>query len=335
MQSTTSFLRGLQPTIVFRTYWAFAVERQKIYFRRILGQPGPWSTDLVLQEHKFTNAFRAADRVSQYLIRNVIGEEPRSVADSFFRILLFKIFNRIDTWELLCSKVGDPCVSNFDCKNYGKILSEAFHSGVRLYSAAYIMPSGGGKSGFARKHEMHLALLQKMLDDQLPEKIAESPSMSHAFGLLRGYHTIGDFLAYQFIIDLNYSDITQFSEMEFVVPGPGARDGIKKCFSNRGNYSDADIIRCVTENQEECLRETELQFPTLWGRRLQLVDCQNLFCEVDKYSRVVHPEFSGQSGRTRIKQKLRPTKESPLPWFPPKWKINHLLSQAPLNVPID
>ena len=46
-----------------------------------------------------------------------------------------------------------------------------------------------------------------------------------------------------------------------------------------------------------------LEFRSLWGRRLQLIDCQNLFCEVDKYARVRHPEVVGVSGRTRIKQK--------------------------------
>jgi hypothetical protein len=32
------------------------------------------------------------------------------------------------------------------------------------------------------------------------------------------------------ITDLNYSGLTDFSEMEFVMPDPGAKDGIRKCF---------------------------------------------------------------------------------------------------------
>jgi hypothetical protein len=43
---------------------------------------------------------------------------------------------------------------------------------------------------------------------------------------------------------------------------------------------------------------------------------------VDKYARVAHPEFSGLSGRTRIKQRFvaggRPV---PQQWYPPKWKL--------------
>ena len=54
--------------------------------------------------------------------------------------------------------------------------------------------------------------------------------MQQEFQILKAYPMVGDFLAYQFITDINYSPLTDFSEMEFTVPGPGARDGIHKCF---------------------------------------------------------------------------------------------------------
>ena len=41
--------------------------------------------------------------------------------------------------------------------------------------------------------------------------------------------------------------------MDFVVPGPGARDGIRKCFIDYGGYSENDIIKYVTEIQEKNL----------------------------------------------------------------------------------
>ena len=57
---------------VYETYWRFAAERQAVFFRRVRGERPPWTDDRVLAIHKFTNAYRASDRVSQYLIRNVI-----------------------------------------------------------------------------------------------------------------------------------------------------------------------------------------------------------------------------------------------------------------------
>ena len=78
--------------------------------------------------------------------------------------------------------------------------------------------------------------------------------MRDAFGMLRSYPTIGDFLAYQFVTDLNYSEVTDFSEMEFVVPGPGALDGIHKCFADLGGLTEADLIRMVTRTPGRGIR---------------------------------------------------------------------------------
>jgi hypothetical protein len=327
-----SFLHPLNPTIVFSSYWRFAVERQEVYFRRVGGQPPPWSNDPTLRLHRFTNAYRAADRVSQYLIRHVIGNDKRTVNNTFFRILLFKLFNRIETWELLVQNLGDPDVRKFDIERYDRVLTEASARGVKIYSAAYIMPSGG-RNGFQRKHRLHLYLLKRMLKEELPTQISETRSMAHAFSLLRAYPTIGDFLAYQFVTDLNYSCLTEFEESEFVVPGPGAKGGLQKCFTDVGSLSSGDVIRLVAERQEECLRALGLRFRTLWGRRLQLIDCQNLFCEVNKYARAVHPEFSEDAGRTRIKQKLHPSGPLPPPIFPEKWGLNDRLFETPPYVP--
>jgi hypothetical protein len=82
------------------------------------------------------------------------------------------------------------------------------------------------------------------------------------------------------------------------------------------------VIRAVAERAQDEFSRLDLAFPTLWGRTLQLIDCQNLFCEVDKYARVVHPTVQGLSCRTRIKQKFV-AKSAPLPqWYPPKWGLS-------------
>src|SRR5271156_4474009 len=76
--------RGGRQTKVFNTYWRFAAKRQEIFFRRLSGVVPPWSDDPILLEFKFTNAYRASDRVSQYLIRNVIYGSDESPEDTFF-----------------------------------------------------------------------------------------------------------------------------------------------------------------------------------------------------------------------------------------------------------
>ena len=55
------------PSEVYDTYWRFACERQAIFFRRIEEPLGQWTKDPILGAYKFTNAYRASDRVSQFL----------------------------------------------------------------------------------------------------------------------------------------------------------------------------------------------------------------------------------------------------------------------------
>ena len=55
------------------------------------------------------------------------------------------------------------------------------------------------------------------------------------------YPTIGDFLAYQFITDINYSEITHFNEMDFVVPVPAHDAG--ECFVDPGGLNEPELIR--------------------------------------------------------------------------------------------
>jgi hypothetical protein len=283
--------------------------------------PEPLTTDAVLQAFKFTNAYRASDRTSQYLIRHVIYDQKRSWRDTFLRVLVFKLFNRIETWKTVHGQLGEVTVGTFDVETIGSILGGALHRGDRIYSAAYIMPSPQA-FGSKRKHENHLRLLAAMLEDEADVKVAAARSMRDAFEVLVAYPSIGPFLGYQLITDLNYTPDLLFREDEFVVPGPGAIDGLMKCFSDVGDFSPADIIRWTMDTQALQFTERGIDFEDLWDRPLQLVDCQNLYCEVDKYARAAHPEFVGRTKRTRIKQRFRPRSEPLTAWYPPKWGIN-------------
>ncbi len=308
-----------RPTKVFDTYWRFAAERQRIFFLRAKAEPPPWTDDPILQRYKFTNAYRASDRVSQYLIREVIYDAERDFVDTFLRIVLFKIFNRIETWQTLERAIGDLNVADFDPLRLGAVLEGELAAGRRIYSGAYIMPTGGRKQ---RKHRLHLELLASMVQDRLPNRIASCNSMEEAFEALLAYPSVGPFLAYQWVTDLNYAPHLNFDEMEFVMPGPGARDGIRKCFMDLGDWTEADLIRWVADKQEQQFEQLDIEFSSLWGRRLQLIDCQSLFCEVDKYARMKHPEVTGHSGRRRIKQLFRVDTRAIEYLYPPKWGLS-------------
>lgn len=329
-KSATFFIKPLeiQATSVYDMYWKFAADRQDIFFKRFHGKEFPWTDDPIFKKYKFTNAYRASDRVSQYLIKEIIySVNQYSPEDMLFRIMLFKLFNKIETWEYLQDKLGDISYKSYRYEQYDHALSEALDQKKTIYSAAYIMPSGMSSFGYAKKHQNNLRLLEKMMSDHLPQKIATLKSMEQLYQLLLSYPTLGKFLAFQYCIDINYSELCDFNEMSFVVAGPGASNGIKKCFQNTCGYSDEDIIKYVTESQEDEFRKLGLDFQTLWGRPLQLIDCQNLFCETDKYARVAFPSNQGATDRKRIKQLF--IAHSGIDYFyPPKWNINQFIMRG-------
>lgn len=311
--------KPLKPTAVFETYWRFAAARQRIFEKRVAGEDPPWTDDPILGRHRFTNVYRASDRVSQFLIREVAYAGPQEPDELLFRVLLFKLFNKIETWTYLQQRLGTICWSAFELRQYDKLLSAARAQGQSIYSAAYIMPSPN--LGAASKHTNHLRLLDRMMRDRLADRIANAKSLEEVYTLFSGYPSIGRFLAFQLAIDVNYTTLIDFSEMDFVVAGPGARDGIRKCFHDIGDYSEEDVIRAVADAAPQQFERLGLPFAGLWGRLLQLIDCQNLFCEVDKYARVAHPHIRGHSQRTRIKQKYVPAPRPVPQWYPPAWNL--------------
>ena len=310
---------AMKATEVLESYWYLAVERQNIFMRRFKSEPEPWTDDSILKTYRFTNAYRASDRVSQYLLRRVIYNDTYDGPDIVFRTLLFKIFNRIATWEHLIQYAGEPTISTFNFRAYSKILDIRLDRGKQLYSAAYIMPNP--KYGFTRKHRNHLALLENLIRTDKISKILKAKSLENLYHVLTSIPSFGPFLAYQYAIDLNYSPYFSFDEMDYVVPGPGALRGIAKCFTDTGGLGPVEVIRAVTNAAPEYTASLSEPFIDLWGRPLQLVDCQNLFCEVDKYARVAYPNINKGNQPSRIKQNYISDPTPLILGYPPKWEL--------------
>jgi hypothetical protein len=318
--------RTLTTTAAFDSYWYLASERQAIFYRR-LRNDYPLTNDLILNTHRFTNTYRASDRVSQYLLSNVIAKSEPDPRDLLFRILLFKFFNRIDTWEALTRLVGNPSLANYTFARYRGAFDDLMAQGQKIYSSAYIMPSP--PFGENRKHANHLRLLERMLADDLPRQLTSAPSIEAAYKLLLAYPSLGPFLAFQFTIDLNYSPLLNFSEMDFVVAGPGAQSGIEKCFVSTEGIPHSTIIASMTAMLSRETQRLGIHFNSLWGRPVQLIDAQNLFCETDKYAREAHPTITSASDRTKIKQRYHRNPQPIIPAYPAKWELTGTIPGLP------
>src|SRR2546428_13971119 len=112
----------LTTTPVFDMYWRFAAARQEIFMRRLARMKPPLTDDPILSTYRFTNPYRASDRVSQYLIRHVLYDGSQTSEEVCFRALLFRLFNKIETWERFCLRIGPLTWRGFDFRAYAQVL---------------------------------------------------------------------------------------------------------------------------------------------------------------------------------------------------------------------
>ncbi len=306
---------------VYDTYWYFAAERQRIFEARLAGAPKPWSNDPIFQTYKFCNVFRAADRVSQYMIRTVCYGEAPTAADRLFQIVAFRTFSNIETWEALRDSLGRyPTLDDLSSGAFEQVLTRLRDHGERIYTGAFILCANDAY-GRRIKHLNHVELFKHMfIIDDCAAKLLAAKSLEELFRILRSYPLFGDFMAYQTAIDLNYSDLFNFSEDDFTKAGPGALRGIEKVFIDTGGRTPEEIILWMTEHQDEEFERLGLEFNGLWGRKLHAIDIQGLFCETDKYSRLAFLELRVQ--RSRMKSKFQATPQPIDYFFPPKWNIH-------------
>lgn len=315
-----------------RYYFYFMSERMGMFRRKCQGlKREEWTKDPILHSYKFTNVYRATDRVSQYLIRNVIYRnlDQYSPEDVLLRILIFKIFNKPETWEYLSYKLSDPItVKTYNPNEIASLLTD-YQRHHPIFNNAYMMAgSHMSYNDLPTKHDKWLTMVKReIIEKDLFKQILDADSLETVYNILSQCTFIGGFLAYQYAIDFNYSPYLKFSEDSFVKAGIGAVRGIKKCFYNYGqDYEDA--IRYIYDNLytlEE--RYHEEGFRPLQGHAPTLIDLQNCFCETDKYLRAKMPEL--KVGNVRIKQHYIINQGTIHYMFPPKWGVKETLSYTP------
>jgi len=191
--------------------------------------------------------------------------------------------------------------------------------GIPIFNDAYIScPTK--VFGYEKKHDNYLALLSKMfLEDKIALKIKKASTMKEGFEILKRYPLIGNFMAYQLVTDINYSNVVNWDECSFTVVGPGSKRGIHKCFIDLEKTKETDVIKWMYDHQEEEFKRLNINFKKIGSRNLQYIDCQNLFCEFDKYCREAFPSL--KSNRKKIKKKYSVKKEKIDYNYPPKWNI--------------
>ncbi|KAL0065448.1 hypothetical protein AAF712_007512 [Marasmius tenuissimus] len=324
----------LRPTVVFDTFWRWCAERKAMDDRRRAGQAFPWTECPTLTSKYFCMPYRVLDRGCQYLIREIIekgSQEPREVV---FRVILYDIFTRIETWELLKDALGELTWEGFDRRAYERVLQDALDDGVAIYTGAFFKPTGQRMKTGQPSHHYHLLLLEQLMEgDALLERMRTAEYLEDVYDFIIGFRGMGPFTAYQLLLNLSYSGVMKFGNMDFVVAGIGCVSGLRKMFgkerlarakaANRDIY--VSIMRWMADTQDEHFERLGLEFEGLGmgkGRRrvrLELADIEHSICEVDKYARAIHPRIVNGRKTFRREYAHNPAKILPPVVLPKAW----------------
>ena len=277
-----------------------------------------WTKDTILQTYKFCSVYRVADHGSQYLIKNIIEKGSQELTDVFFRVLLYNIFTKIETFQLLDEELGPLQWRTYDRRKYYDVLQNAMNKGMTIYTGAFQKPapSLGHKIAFRN----HLELLNAMMDADLLTQLMTCEYMADAFDAINQFPGMGNFNSFQLLIDLSYTPVLNFSEDDFVIAGVGAVQGLKKCFSPPEAVTGLEevLMRWMRKDQDNQFARLGL---TLKGwvtgkREMTLVDIEHTLCEVHKYSRMV----TSFRNRPAAGKRFEPSSVLPdAPQFPKAW----------------
>lgn len=292
---------------VIREWFYHQRERTSIYYKKeILNLPSFWTDDEILRKYKFVNTKRTWDRETKWLLKNVINNDDVSYENKILNSFLFRVINKGNTLD----EINAPFdFSNMTIIDINETVREKIHdisikkSDYVFFSAAYIL--GGPKVNFGKFLETKEGVTERNMvirmikfvfynQDKIINGVKSSVNQLEVFNHLKSFSGIGDFLAYQIFVDLTYIKNFPFTEMNFVISGPGCERGINWIFSNRDGMNSEECLFWFTINQDRIADKYNekwdmneiFHFLPKEERVYTLMDMENSgACEIDKRCR--------------------------------------------------
>lgn len=248
----------------------------------------PWTNNPVLQNYKFTNVRREHDKTTIYLLNMLEANSTASYGDKIMNIILFRLFNKIETSQLM----GWVNFSRYNEQSLRNKLLKADPGFVYFTNAFY---TTGMRQGFRKcyPHEKFEPIIIANVCNDMKRTIVRQLSGANtpqeAIDVLQLFNGVGDFLSYQMFVDMTYLPEFPWSENEFVVSGPGCVNGLSELFEDRDGLSYDELLFWLRDNcpitPDEC-KELMVDLPEE-DRYMNLMSLENCMCELSKYIRAV------------------------------------------------
>lgn len=292
---------------VIREWFYHQRERTSIYYKKeILNLPPYWTEDKILRNYKFVNTKRTWDKETKWLLTNITNNDKLSYDNKILNSFLFRVVNKSDTFKEIDAPFDftNMTIRDINEKIREKTLNISTKKpGYVFFSAAYIL--GGPKFNFGKyleniegttENDMVIRMIKFVYynQDKIVNGVKSSRNQLEVFEHLKSFSGIGDFLAYQIFIDLTYLANFPFTELNFVISGPGCERGINWIFSNRDGMNSEECLFWFTINQNNIAEKYNehwnmdeiFHFLPKEERVYTLMDMENSgACEIDKRCR--------------------------------------------------
>ena len=211
----------------------FCVERHKIYLKKSAGMPKPWTLDPVLQSGRFCNVYRELDKVTEWIMSNVINPNLHN-PNIMCLALVARQINHPDTLGIMINEGFDFFTRPNNTRLFKIFRNIQNTKGTKLVTGAYIVntifPKDFQKVDGSKGDYIANFFVPKLWEmrDSLRDGLATN-SFLKVIDSFKQVHGIGAFLANQAAVDLSYTRLLRkATDIDSTWnPGPGTLKGIR------------------------------------------------------------------------------------------------------------
>jgi hypothetical protein len=298
-------------------YWIR--ERHEIAVRRAGGQAPPWTDDEVLQSYFFTHPYREHDKVTVWLRENV-RKKFEGDDGVCFATTAFRWFNLPSTGHLLMGEGMEGWARTWSRKNLlrkwdeqeavNRLLAQWQDGANPVFTGAYMIKAGNGPRGCKIPQVCRSITLAQQRMGEVVEACKTEQSLQAAWKVLKSFHNLGGFMAYEVACDLRYTHLlTNAQDVDtWANPGPGALRGLHRLQGGIPGKGPLDSSRFVKRGEAitkmiELLGVVRKKLSDM--PRFELREIEHSLCEGDKYERALDLHVRGiNSGRLKRRYRL-------------------------------
>lgn len=270
----------------------FVWEREAIRIAKENLHPAPWTEDNILGDYRFCNIRRRDDRVSRWIVNNLMRPNEGD-KNLWFTLLIARIVNWPPSLEeLLRCGVLPSSPERFEAQRFVSVMDDLQARGKKIYTGAYMIYPTKLSPGTSKSASVAQYIIADVVKNAelIREALRRPPRIEPFVQALSKCYGLSTFMAGQVAADLTYSnDHLGFAlDLNTYAPiGPGSSRGLNYLL---GRNAGASWKQDAFNNELIYVRKNIREY--LHISDLTLHDVQNIMCEYGKYVRAVLEEAS-------------------------------------------